>query len=158
MPKNVSKQRGAANRVHVCKELSTRPASSFTRIWDARRFRKKREKRLIEKASGYCNLEYNLETGKRGKRGARAERTFSRIHGRGKRFDRQQLRGGGISGFNGAGRAAKSIISRGELVEIGGDFRVPDVMEQSGATLKEVGATNRTRVSDYEKAISKTRE
>jgi len=111
-------------------------------------------KALIENASGYCSLEYNLETGKRGKRGARAEQLLAEITGAESALVVNNCAAAAFLVLMVLATGGEVIISRGELVEIGGDFRVPDVMEQSGATLKEVGATNRTRISDYENAIS----
>lgn len=110
---------------------------------------------IFEKASRYSNLEYNLETGKRGRRGARAEHLLAELAGAESALIVNNCAAAAflvLTVFAGAG--GEVIISRGELVEIGGDFRVPEVLEQSGAVLKEVGATNRTRVSDYEKAIN----
>jgi L-seryl-tRNA(Ser) seleniumtransferase len=102
---------------------------------------------------GYSNLEYDLATGSRGSRYAHAEDLLKRLSGA----------GGGILVNNNAGaillvltaiaRGRKVIISRGQLVEIGGGFRIPEVMLQSGVQLVEVGTTNRTHVGDYESAI-----
>jgi L-seryl-tRNA(Ser) seleniumtransferase len=115
---------------------------------------------VFEKASRYCNLEYSLETGKRGRRGARAEHLLAELTGAEAALIVNNCAAAAfltLTVFAGAD-GGEVIISRGELVEIGGDFRVPEVLEQSGAILREVGATNRTRASDYEKAISeKTR-
>jgi L-seryl-tRNA(Ser) seleniumtransferase len=111
-------------------------------------------KALVENASGYCSLEYNLETGKRGKRGARAEQLLAEITGAESALIVNNCAAAAFLVLTVLACGGEVIISRGELVEIGGDFRVPDVMEQSGAILKEVGATNRTRISDYERAIS----
>ncbi|HUS70521.1 MAG TPA: L-seryl-tRNA(Sec) selenium transferase [Anaerolineae bacterium] len=104
-------------------------------------------------AQGYSNLEYDLATGSRGSRHAHAEELLRRLTGA----------GGGLLVNNNAGaillvltalaRGRKVIISRGQLVEIGGGFRIPEVMLQSGAQLVEVGTTNRTHVGDYESAI-----
>jgi L-seryl-tRNA(Ser) seleniumtransferase len=109
---------------------------------------------IFEKATRYCNLEYNLETGKRGRRGARAEHLLAELTGAEVALIVNNCAAAAFLVLTVFARGGEVIISRGELVEIGGDFRVPDVMEQSGAILKEVGATNRTRVSDYEKAIN----
>jgi L-seryl-tRNA(Ser) seleniumtransferase len=109
---------------------------------------------LIENASGYCSLEYNLETGKRGKRGARAEQLLAEITGAESALIVNNCAAAAYLVLTVLAKGGEAIISRGEMVEIGGDFRVPDVMIQSGAILREVGATNRTRVSDYENAIS----
>jgi L-seryl-tRNA(Ser) seleniumtransferase len=110
-------------------------------------------KAIFEKASRYCNLEYNLETGKRGRRGARAENLLAELAGAESALIVNNCAAAAFLVLTVFARGGEVIISRGELVEIGGDFRVPEVLEQSGAVLKEVGATNRTRVSDYEKAI-----
>jgi len=115
---------------------------------------KSAQKALIENASRYCNLEYNLETGKRGKRGARSENLLAELAGAESALIVNNCAAATFLVLTVLAHSGEVIISRGELVEIGGDFRVPDVMEQSGATLKEVGATNRTRISDYENAIS----
>ncbi|MDQ3798201.1 MAG: L-seryl-tRNA(Sec) selenium transferase [Acidobacteriota bacterium] len=117
---------------------------------------------VFEKASRYCNLEYSLETGKRGRRGARAEHLLAELTGAEAALIVNNCAAAAflvLTVLAGAGAGGgEVVISRGELVEIGGDFRVPEVLEQSGAILREVGATNRTRVSDYEKAINeKTR-
>ncbi len=111
-------------------------------------------RRLHDVARGYSNLEYDLEQGQRGSRSVHAEGLLAAITG---------AEAGVVVNNNAAaimlilaGLAAgrEVVISRGELVEIGGGFRVPDVMTQSGAILREVGTTNRTRVADYRAAIS----
>ena len=112
------------------------------------------QKALTENALRYCNLEYNLETGKRGKRGARAESLLAELAGAESALIVNNCAAAAFLVLTVLAGNGEVIISRGELVEIGGDFRVPDVMEQSGAILKEVGATNRTRISDYENAIT----
>jgi len=124
-------------------------------------------------AESYSNLELNLETGERGKRDLHVSRLFQKlldeayvdagVHGR--------VAQPGVStivvnnnaaavllALNTLAENGEVIVSRGELVEIGGSFRIPDVMSKSNAVLREVGTTNRTRVADYEKAINeKTR-
>lgn len=114
-------------------------------------------------AAGYSNLEFDLAAGARGKRDVHVERLF-----------RQLLREAGaqdsetqvstivvnnnaaavLLALNTFADGGEVIVSRGELVEIGGSFRIPDVMAKSGAILREVGTTNRTRISDYENAIN----
>lgn len=111
-------------------------------------------RKAIEEASGYCNLEYDLETGKRGKRGARAEQLLAELTGAESALIVNNCAAAAFLVLTALAHGGEVIISRGELVEIGGDFRVPDVMAQSGAILREVGTTNRTRASDYEKAIN----
>lgn len=111
-------------------------------------------KNAMLEASGYCNLEYNLETGKRGKRGARAEHLLAELTGAEAALIVNNCAAACILVLTVLAKGGEAILSRGEMVEIGGDFRVPDVMIQSGATLREVGTTNRTRSSDYERAIT----
>ncbi len=111
-------------------------------------------KAISENASRYCNLEYDLETGKRGRRGAAAEKLLAEITGAESALIVNNCAAACILVLTALCKNGEAIVSRGELVEIGGDFRIPDVMAESGAILKEVGATNRTKISDYEKAIS----
>lgn len=111
-------------------------------------------KAIANEAAGYCTLEYNLETGKRGKRGARAEKLLAELTGAESALIVNNCAAAAFLVLTVLASGGEVVISRGELVEIGGDFRVPDVLAQSGAILKEVGTTNRTRLSDYEKAIS----
>lgn len=112
------------------------------------------QKAMLIEASRYCNLEYNLETGKRGKRGAHAEHLLAELTGAESALIVNNCAAACVLVLNALAKGGEAIISRGELVEIGGDFRIPDVMTQSGAILREVGATNRTKISDYEKAIT----
>lgn len=109
---------------------------------------------LIENAAGYCNLEYDLASGERGRRGRRAEQLLVELTGAEDALIVNNCAAAAFLVLTVLARGGEVVISRGELVEIGGDFRVPDVLEQSGARLREVGATNRTKISDYEKAIN----
>ncbi len=110
---------------------------------------------LAEIAAGYSSLEYDLALGKRGDRGLGCERWLTRLTG----AEAACVVNNGAAAILlvlaalAAGR--KVLVSRGELVEIGGSFRVPEIMEMSGATLVEVGATNRTHTRDYEQALAK---
>lgn len=108
---------------------------------------------IAENAARYCNLEYDLETGKRGRRGAAAEKLLAEITGAESAIVVNNCAAACILVLTALCKDGEAIVSRGELVEIGGDFRIPDVMRESGAILREVGATNRTKISDYEKAI-----
>lgn len=112
----------------------------------------------VADAAGYCTLEYDVATGKRGKRGGRAEELLAELTGAEAVLIVNNCAAAAFFVLTAFGTGGEVIISRGEMVEIGGDFRVPDVLEQSGATLREVGTTNRTKLIDYEKAINdKTR-
>jgi len=113
-------------------------------------------KAIFDEVARYCNLEYNLETGKRGKRGARAEHLLAELTGAESALIVNNCAAAAFLVLTVLASGGEVVISRGELVEIGGDFRVPDVLEQSGATLREVGTTNRTKLSDYERAINET--
>ncbi len=112
------------------------------------------KKAIIEQAAGYCTLEFNVETGKRGKRGARAEHVLAELTGAEAALIVNNCAAAAVLVLTALANGGEAIISRGEMVEIGGDFRIPDVMKQSGAGLIEVGTTNRTSVGDYEKALS----
>lgn len=118
----------------------------------------KARRAIFEEASGYCTLEYDLETGKRGGRAPRAEKLLAELTGAESVLIVNNCAAAAFFVLTVFAAGGEVIISRGELVEIGGDFRVPDVLTQSGATLREVGTTNRTKLADYEKAINdKTR-
>ena len=109
---------------------------------------------VAEEAAGYCTLEFDLETGKRGRRGARAERLLAELTGAESALIVNNCAAAAFLVLTVLAGGGEVIISRGELVEIGGDFRVPDVLAQSGARLVEVGTTNRTKVADYERALT----
>ena len=105
-------------------------------------------------ARGYCNLEYDIDTGERGSRTVHAESLLTQLTGAEAAIVVNNNAAATMLIMAGLAAGREVVISRGELVEIGGGFRVPDVMRQSGATLREVGTTNRTRVSDYSAAVS----
>jgi L-seryl-tRNA(Ser) seleniumtransferase len=102
---------------------------------------------------GYTNLEYELEEGARGRRDVHAEALLLRLTGAEAAVVVNNCAGAMLLVLAALARGREVIVSRGELVEIGGGFRVPDVMAQSGAYLREIGTTNRARVSDYALAI-----
>jgi len=108
---------------------------------------------LAGSAAGYTSIEIDLDTGKRGRRGAFAEDALCELTGAEAALVVNNNAAAVLLmlGTLAAGRAV--IVSRGELVEIGGGFRVPDVMARSGARLVEVGTTNKTRISDYARAL-----
>jgi L-seryl-tRNA(Ser) seleniumtransferase len=127
---------------------------------------------------GYSNLEFEVESGERGKRDVHVDRLFRKLLGEGAFAGPAGLRQPGTAEaavsttapvstivvnnnaaavllvLNTLADGGEVIVSRGELVEIGGSFRIPDVMAKSGAVLREVGTTNRTRISDYAKAVN----
>ena len=105
-------------------------------------------------ATGYSNLEYDLEAGRRGERYSHFEELLCKITGAEAAMAVNNNAASVMLILNTIGKDKEIVVSRGELVEIGGKFRVPDVMEQSGATLVEVGTTNKTHFSDYENAIT----
>src|SRR5207248_2809155 len=106
-------------------------------------------------AEGYSNLEFDLDTGSRGQRHAHVERLLCDLTGAEAAF---AVNNGAAAvllaaaALAGPGRAI--VVSRSQLVEIGGGFRIPDVIAQSGSELVEVGTTNRTRLADYERAVA----
>ena len=110
--------------------------------------------RVAAIARGYANLEYDIAAGTRGSRTVHAESLLTSLTGAEAAIVVNNNAAATLLILTGLAAGREVIISRGELVEIGGGFRVPDVMRQSGATLREVGTTNRTRVSDYVAAVS----
>jgi len=113
----------------------------------------KRAEQAIINASRYCAVEYDLENGGRGPRGRFAEEMLCELTGAESALIVNNCAAAALLVLTTLASGGESIISRGELVEIGGDFRVPDVLMQSGSIIREVGTTNRTKISDYEKAI-----
>ncbi len=104
-------------------------------------------------AENYSTLEYNTETGKRGSRYEHVEEILTTICGGESALVVNNNAAAVLLILSTLAKGKQVIVSRGELVEIGGSFRVPEIMEQSGATLVEVGATNKTHFSDYKNAI-----
>lgn len=105
-------------------------------------------------ARGYSNLEYDIDTGARGSRSVHAAALLTHLTGAEAAIVVNNNAAATMLILAGLAAGREVVISRGELVEIGGGFRVPDVMRQSGAILREVGTTNRTRVNDYTAAVS----
>ncbi|HEX8878550.1 MAG TPA: L-seryl-tRNA(Sec) selenium transferase [Candidatus Acidoferrum sp.] len=109
-------------------------------------------------ATQYSNLEYDLEAGARGKRDVHTAQLLTRLTGAEAAVVVNNCAAAVLVTLAALARGGEAIVSRGELIEIGDGFRIPEIMEQSGAVLREVGTTNRTRLADYENAINeKTR-
>jgi L-seryl-tRNA(Ser) seleniumtransferase len=113
---------------------------------------------VVEVSQGYSNLEMDLANGSRGERDVHVNRLFAGLLGGGGREVATIVVNNNAAAvlltLNELAEGGEVIVSRGELVEIGGSFRIPDVMAKSGAVLREVGTTNRTRIGDYEQAIN----
>jgi L-seryl-tRNA(Ser) seleniumtransferase len=111
--------------------------------------------RVAEVASGYSNLELDLESGQRGHRSAAVEPLLCELFGAEAAHVVNNCAGATLLSLAAVGAGGAAVVSRGELVEIGGGFRVPEILVQSGCRLVEVGTTNRTRLSDYEAALDR---
>ena len=110
---------------------------------------------VAEVAAGYCSLEYDLATGRRGDRGAGVERWLERLTGAEAALVVNNGAAALLLALSALAADRGVLVSRGELVEIGGSFRIPEILEKSGATLVEVGTTNRTHLRDYERALER---
>lgn len=113
-------------------------------------------KNVSQVSSEYSNLELNIKTGKRGIRYAAVDELICELTGAQGAIVVNNNAGAVLLALNTLAQGTQVIVSRGELVEIGGSFRVPDVMSKSGCILKEVGTTNRTHLRDYENAVSES--
>jgi len=111
-------------------------------------------KKLADDCSGYCNLEYDLAGRKRGRRGGFAEELLCGLAGAEAALIVNNNASSVFLVLNEFARGREVVVSRGELVQIGGGFRIPDIMRESGAVLVETGTTNITTVEDYRRAIS----
>jgi len=109
---------------------------------------------VSDAASHYSNLEYDLKRGERGHREIHCQELLARLAGTEAAVIANNNAAAVLLLLNTLAEGGEVIVSRGELIEIGGSFRIPDVMEKSGAILREVGTTNRTRIADYERAIN----
>ncbi len=110
--------------------------------------------RLAKVAAGYCSLEIDLESGRRGRRGQYAEGLLCRLTGAEAALIVNNNAAATMLALNHLARGREVIVSRGQLIEIGGSYRLPEVMTAGGAVLREVGTTNKTHLRDYEAAIN----
>jgi L-seryl-tRNA(Ser) seleniumtransferase len=110
-------------------------------------------RRMAEVARSYTTLEYDLARGRRGSRSSHLDRLLATLFPRRATQVVNNNAAAVLLALNTVAEGREVIVSRGELVEIGGSFRIPDIMRKSGAILREVGTTNKTRLADYERAI-----
>ena len=110
--------------------------------------------RIAETATGYSNLEYDIPSGERGKRDVHTAALLAELVGAQAAIVVNNNAAAVFLVLHTLAKGAEVVVSRGELIEIGDGFRIPDIMTESGAVLREVGTTNRTHLRDYERAIN----
>lgn len=149
----------ASARAHARMRASLRPVINATGIvvhtnLGRSRLAPSAIEAVAEVAGGYSTLEYDVATGERGSRHAHVERLIRDVTGAEAAMAVNNNAAAVLLGLAGLASRKEAIVSRGQLVEIGGSFRIPDIMRQSGAKMVEVGATNKTHLRDYEAAIT----
>ncbi|MCQ2510470.1 MAG: L-seryl-tRNA(Sec) selenium transferase [Lachnospiraceae bacterium] len=152
LPAEICRRAGAAARPHMTSVINGSGVILHTNLGRAP-IGAEIYDRVREKVIGYSNLEYNLETHKRGERYAHFEKLLCKLTGAEAAIAVNNNAASVLLILSTLSKGGEALISRGELIEIGGKFRIPDVMEQSGTILREVGTTNKTHYSDYEDAV-----
>ena len=142
--------RTSPNMVHLINGTGIVLHTGFGRApFEAKKFRE-----IAKHINGYVNLEFDLESGKRGDRQSHVREHISSICQSESSLVVNNNAAAVVLSINSLAESGEVIVSRGQLVEIGGSFRIPDIIEKSGAIIKEIGTTNRTNLKDYEKAIN----
>lgn len=142
-----------STRLHLCPVINATGVIIHTNLGRAPLANEVLEN-ITQVARGYANLEFDLKSGQRGSRYVHIEEILCKISGAEAALVVNNNAAAVLLALNTLAEGKEVIVSRGQLVEIGGSFRIPDVMRKSGAILVEVGTTNRTHLYDYEKAIN----
>lgn len=152
-------------RQQIYMQAEKKNSSSFRRVINATGillhtnlgrapFGKRQMEAAYQAMAGYCNLEYELEKGSRGKRQSHYQDLICQVTGAEAAVAVNNNAAAVTLILSALARNKEVVVSRGELVEIGGHFRIPEVMEESGSILRETGCTNKTRIEDYRKVVT----